>query len=209
MFHYLQLTFTIGFSMENELGKNYWDNRYQQNEIAWDIGAISTPLKEYFDQITNKSISILIPGCGNAYEAAYLLQIGFTNITLADISPVVTAQVTVQLKEYVGKQLNIITGNFFELDQTFDLIIEQTFFCALNPTLREKYVLKIKALLKPGGKLAGVLFNRTFAGGPPFGGNNEEYKSLFSKHFQKLQLAPCYNSIAPRMGSELFIIAHN
>ncbi len=75
--------------------------------------------------------------------------------------------------------------------------------------VREEYVVKMKALLKPGGKLVGVLFNRSFAGGPPFGGAHEEYINLFSKHFKHVQLAPCYNSIAPRMGSEVFLIAHN
>lgn len=197
----------MGLIMENELGKDYWDKRYQQNETGWDIGAVSSPLKEYFDQLNNKSISILIPGCGNAYEAAYLLQNGFSNVTLVDISPVVTAQVSAQLEKYVGKQLRVITGDFFELDQTFDLIIEQTFFCALDPTLREKYVVKMKTLLKPGGKLVGVLFDRIFDGGPPFGGNAAAYQKLFSPHFGQVMITPCYNSIPPRAGSEVFIKA--
>ena len=53
-----------------DLDEKYWENRYQQKETGWDIGKISTPLKEYFDQITNKNQHILIPGCGRAYEVA-------------------------------------------------------------------------------------------------------------------------------------------
>ena len=61
-------------------------------------------------------------------------------------------------------------------------------------------------ILKPGGKLAGLLFNRSFDGGPPFGGNKDEYERLFSKRFEIKTMEDCYNSIAPRSGSELFII---
>ena len=51
------------------LNENYWSSRYKNNDVAWDMGEVSLPLKEYFDQLTDKYISILIPGCGNAYEA--------------------------------------------------------------------------------------------------------------------------------------------
>ena len=69
------------------LNENFWTNRYQKNETGWDLGDISTPLKNYFDQLTNKEIAILIPGAGNAHEAEYLFKKGFTNITIIDISP--------------------------------------------------------------------------------------------------------------------------
>ncbi len=58
------------------------------------------------------------------------------------------------------------------------------------------------SLLKPGGKLVGVLFNRAFEGGPPFGGNMDEYQDLFEPTFTLQTLASCYNSIKPRMGQK-------
>ena len=65
-----------------ELDDPYWSNRYIENTAAWDAGTITTPLKEYIGQLTDKNIAILIPGWGNSHEAEYLLQQGFTNITL-------------------------------------------------------------------------------------------------------------------------------
>ena len=62
-------------------------------------------------------------------------------------------------------------------------------------------------LLAPGGKLVGVLFNRSFDGGPPFGGDKEEYTDLFSTWFPELKMELCYNSIPPRRDTELFFIA--
>ena len=55
-----------------KLGKEYWEEKYAKNSTGWNIGYISTPIKEYIDQLQNKSIKILIPGAGNSYEAEYL-----------------------------------------------------------------------------------------------------------------------------------------
>ena len=184
---------------------HYWSNRYSNNSAAWDTGAITTPLKNYFDQLTNKEISILIPGCGNSYEAAYLLQNGFSNITLIDISTVLCKNLSIQFGEYLQKGLQITCGDFFEHHARYDLVIEQTFFCALDPVLRNRYAAKMHQLLKPGGKLVGVLFNKYFEGGPPFGGSESEYSNLFQPYFTIEILKPCYNSIAPRSGVEMFI----
>jgi len=50
------------------------------------------------------------------------------------------------------------------------------------------------------------MFNREFdKQGPPFGGNKEEYITLFNPLFKVHKLEPCYNSVAPRMGSEVFV----
>jgi 2-keto-3-deoxy-6-phosphogluconate aldolase len=72
--------------MTEILDEQYWNNRYINNETGWDLRQVSPPLKAYFDQLENKNSSILIPGCGNAYEAIYLAEQGFTNITVIDIA---------------------------------------------------------------------------------------------------------------------------
>jgi len=69
------------------LDQDFWNQRYVEQQTGWDLGEASPPLVAIFDQIENKNASILIPGCGNAYEAQYLLEKGFTNITLIDIAP--------------------------------------------------------------------------------------------------------------------------
>jgi SAM-dependent methyltransferase len=191
--------------MTEQLDSQYWNNRYRNAETGWDIGYASPPLTTYFDQLTDKHIRILIPGCGNAYEVGYLLDNGFRNITVIDIAPDLTAALSEKFAAYLGKELTIYTGDFFEHEGSYELIIEQTFFCALDPSLRKKYVEKMAALLVPGGKLVGLLFNRAFEGGPPFGGSKEAYESIFAGFFSKRSMEPCYNSIPPRKDAELFI----
>ena len=189
----------------NEI-EQYWDTRYQTKQTGWDIGHVATPLKEYFDQLNDKQASILIPGCGNAYEATYLLQKGFTNITLVDISQILVDNLRETLKKYLDKGLRIECQDFFEHQGQYDLIVEQTFFCALNPELRPAYVQKMNELLKPNGKLVGLLFDKQFDGGPPFGGSKTEYKVLFTPIFHIKTMELAYNSIKPRAGAELFCI---
>jgi len=62
------------------LDEAYWDNRYKQYTDAWDLGEVSPPIKDYFDQMQDKTLDILIPGGGNSYEAEYLYNSGFQNV---------------------------------------------------------------------------------------------------------------------------------
>jgi SAM-dependent methyltransferase len=190
-------------SCEKPLDQTYWDNQYQANTTGWDLGEISPPIKNYIDTLKDKNIQILIPGCGNTYEADYLLEQGFTNVTVIDIAPTLVENLKTKFKD--NPNINIILGDFFEHQGEYDVIIEQTFFCALPPTMRQKYVWKMHQLLAKEGKIAGLLFNRTFESGPPFGGSQEEYNSLFQESFDFLKMEVCQNSATPRAGSELFI----
>jgi SAM-dependent methyltransferase len=194
--------------MECILDKSYWQSRYQQGETGWDTGGPSTPLAEYIDQLHDPSIEILIPGCGNAWEADYLLERGFHNLTLLDVTeaPLDNARARIQAKNLT--QPLLLVGDFFKLELSFDLVLEQTFFCAINPVLRPEYVRKMHEILKPGGKLAGVVFSVEFPfQGPPFGALPEDYEKLFEPYFHINTFAPAYNSIAPRKGNEYFLIA--
>lgn len=185
------------------LDKTYWDNQYQAHTTGWDLGQVAPPIKSYIDTLQDKGIAILIPGCGNTYEAEYLLQQGFTNITVIDISP--TLVHSLQTKFGANKNITIILGDFFEHLGVYNLIIEQTFFCALPPRMRQKYVWKMHQLLSEHGLLVGLLFNRDFEVSPPFGGSLKEYKQLFHNSFIFNKLSTATNSVAARAGNELFI----
>lgn len=56
------------------LNEEFWTERYRNQQTGWDIGYPSTPLQKYFEQLSRKDIHILIPGCGNAYEAEFLVK---------------------------------------------------------------------------------------------------------------------------------------
>ncbi len=185
-----------------------WESRYHSGETGWDLGGPSTPLKEYIDQISNKDLRILIPGGGRSWEAEYAHRQGFRNVFVIDLSDAPFKDLLERCPDFPKEHL--IVGDFFEHDVRYDLILEQTFFCALDPALRQRYVEQMSRLLKPGGKLVGVLFNDTLnSDRPPFGGFREDYLPLFEKHFAQLSMETCHNSIKPRAGRELWLVASN
>lgn len=191
--------------MENKIiDKEYWQNRWQMAETSWDIGFASPSIITYMETFSNKNASILIAGCGNAYEAEYLVNNGFTNITLIDIAPIAVEILKEKFKNY--EEINVVCEDFFAHNGQYDLMIEQTFFCALHPSQRSEFIKKSHEILKDNGKIVGLLFNTQFSSyGPPFGGNVEEYRTLFSPLFHIIIMENCYNSILPRQGREVFI----
>lgn len=189
-------------SCDKPLDASYWESQYEAKTTGWDLGKVSPPIQIYVDTVPDKNYSILIPGCGNSYEAEYLLEQGFTNLTVIDIAPTPVAVLKEKFKN--NPNIQIILGDFFEHQGKYDLIIEQTFFCALPPFMRQKYVWKMHQLLADEGIIAGLLFNRMFESSPPFGGSKEEYEMLFKGAFDFLKIDVSENSIPPRANSELF-----
>ncbi len=188
-----------------QLNEEFWAAQYRENDTYWNAGSITTPLKEYFDQVEDKNIKILIPGVGHGHELLYLYRNGFTNVTAVDITR--EALQIIREVEPDFPSSSLVQADFFEYSGTYDLIVEQTFFCSLQPELRASYVSKMNQLLKPKGKLIGLLFDFCFTEpGPPFGGSNQEYRELFSQGFSIRTMESAYNSIKPRQGRELFII---
>ncbi|MGY8980410.1 MAG: methyltransferase domain-containing protein [Flavobacteriales bacterium] len=188
-----------------ELNKKNWNSRYDTKETGWDIGFVSPPLKEYIDQITDLNIKILIPGCGNAYEAEYLFNKGFKNVFIVDYSQIAISNLIKRIPDF--PIFNAVCDDFFNISGQYDLILEQTFFCAIDPKLRNNYAKQISSLLKENGKLVGLFFSvPMFSDHPPFGGSKQEYIECFSKLFSINTIEKCYNSIKSRNNKELFFI---
>lgn len=187
-----------------DLTETFWDNRYKTKVTGWDLGKISTPLKTYFDQLTDKNLKILIPGGGNSYEAEYLNKKGFKNVYVVDLSKTALKNVKKRVPSF--PESHLIHNDFFKLSMAFNLIIEQTFFCALHPSLRSDYAKKMAELLTKNGKLVGLFFNvPLYQDHPPFGGNKKEYLGYFKPYFNIEIMDKCYNSNESRKGEELFV----
>ena len=185
------------------LDKDYWDTRYKNEETGWDIGYPNPAITRYFENVS-RDAQILIPGCGNAYEGEALFEAGFTNLTLLDYSPSSKHNFLNRVPEFPEDRY--LVGDFFEHQGSYDFIVEQTFFCAIDPGLRSDYVHYVHSLLKPDGILTGVLFKiPLFDDHPPFGGNEAEYRQLFSGNFEIKQMVPSVHSIPQRRESELYI----
>jgi len=190
--------------MKTEFNQDYWTTRYKEGQTGWDAGRATTPIVAYAEQLTSKDLHILIPGGGNAYEAEHLFKEGHSGVHVLDISALPLNNFKARVPGFPEAQL--LHQDFFEHQGQYDLIIEQTFFSPFPPHMRPQYANKMLDLLKPGGKLVGVLFqDRLFTDHPPFGGYKIEYLPVFEGLFQVNVFETCYNSIPPRAGRELFI----
>ena len=195
--------FEIKSNNEN-YNSEYWDTKYISNKTGWDIGYIATPLKEYFNQLEDKSIKILVPGAGNAHEVEFLYNAGFKNVFLLDFSISAVENFTKRVPNF--PKSNIIVEDFFLHKGNYNIIVELAFFSSINKDKRKNYAAKMFELLLTRGKLIGLLFNHEFENNyPPFGGTKEEYTILFKPYFNIKTMEIAFNSIKPRSNRELFL----
>ncbi|MDP3445592.1 MAG: SAM-dependent methyltransferase, partial [Ignavibacteria bacterium] len=146
-----------------------------------------------------------VPGAGFGWEVKYLFEAGFKNVFLLDFSAVAIEKFKGFCPYFPNDQ--IIVNDFFEHSETYDLIVEQTFFSGIPRSRRQEYFRKCSSLLSTRGKLVGLFFNHEFPfEGPPFGGTSEEYTQLLKKFFEIITFDLAYNSIKPRAQREIFFI---
>lgn len=195
-------------SVTAALDAAYWRQRYATGRDGWDAGAPTPPLRTYFDQLDPAAQPrILVPGAGRAYEAEYLHRAGFGQVYVADFAPEALGALAARVPDFPAAHL--LLADFFALpnDPPYDFIVEQTFFCALNPALRPAYARQCAALLRPGGTLVGLLFDTEFTSAtePPFGGTRGEYRVYFAPYFTFRHFETAINSLRSRQERELFI----
>ncbi len=187
-----------------KLDDKYWQNRWESDNTPWDIGYASPAIINHMKVHVDKDARILIPGCGNAYEAEALMKLGYNNVHIIDLSSTAIDSFRERVPSFPKDHIHC--GDFFQIEDQFDMVVEQTFFCALNPTMRLDYAKKMSEILVDNGRLIGLLFNIPLnTDKPPFGGNKEDYETIFAPYFNIIEMDITPNSIKPRAGKELFI----
>src|SRR5690606_27734921 len=83
-----------------ELNQKFWNTLWENKTTHWDIGYPSPAIADFMSKYPNKEAAILIPGCGNAYEAEFLVKNGFTDITLIDIAPLAVKIIKERFAQY-------------------------------------------------------------------------------------------------------------
>ena len=187
-----------------KLDSKYWNNRYEQFDTGWDVGSITPPLEEYFSSFKMFNSKILVIGAGNGYEVEYLHNNNFLNVYYLDFSKKACSNFKNRVPSFPDQ--NILCKDFFNLKGKFDLIIEQTFFCAIKKNKRKLYVEKVYDLLKSKGKLVGLLFDREFEDDHPPLERLKNYILIFLKITLVLKfLKIVKNSLNSRKDHEIFI----
>jgi hypothetical protein len=177
----------------------FWDVRYASGETPWDFHGVPAALKAFLK--TSHAGSVLIPGCGLAYEVRAFDEAGW-KVTAIDFSPVAVKRARSELGPLADR---VVRTDFFKHDfgsQRFDLIYERTFLCALPPVLWPVYVKRMRQLLHPGGKLAGIFLYGDRTEPPPYPLTPAKASELFGKNFSLIKTLPVTDSLPLFAGNE-------
>jgi len=191
-----------GYSLED------WERHYDEKDLRWDIDEAAPPIVHLWKERFFSPCNAIIPGCGAGHEVMFLAKKGF-NVTAVDYT-----HGAIKLTKNILKKNNysgeVLHQDFFKLDskynETFELMLEHTFFCAISPTKRREYVETAKRILKPGGYLIGLFYETNEEGGPPFNTRQEDIEEFFSDSFMIESLIKTSHSAEQRRGKEWLAI---
>ena len=192
--------------------KTYWEHRFDVGDTPWELGQASTVVCEVLDELSSmgyalRGRSALSAGCGKGADVVEIARRGI-DVIAVDWASTAVADARVRYERDKTPQhgaVSFIEGDFFSIPvQCVDLSVEHTFFCAIDPSMRSRYIEQVSQWIKPGGFLVGNFFvvgedivqtlpgrSLTQAGeGPPFAATEKELESLFSPYFVTRSLRP-------------------
>lgn len=178
---------------------DFWCKRFGEGVTPWDAGKVPDAFADFISR-QPLPLNTLIPGCGSAWEAAHLADIGWP-VTALDFSPVAIEKA----REILGSApVDLVCANFFTFvpARQIGLIYERAFLCALPRKLWDDWGRRIAELLPSGGILAGFFFVCEQPKGPPFGILPDQLSQLLAPNFTLLEDAPVSDSIPVFAGRE-------
>jgi SAM-dependent methyltransferase len=196
------------FATRDPCSPEFWDERFARGFTPWDRGGVPQDLVAFAER-SARALTTLIPGCGTAYELAYLAQLGW-DATAIDFSPeaVTTARAALASQERKASDLplaeRVQQADFFTYQPPteLDLIYERAFLCALPRAMWPQVAARWAALLPSGASLAGFFFYDDSPKGPPFGTSPQELDALLQPHFERIEDKPVSDSVPVFEGKE-------
>ena len=161
-----------------------WEARWQAGDAPWDLGR-APPALEALAASCPAPLRVFVPGAGRGHDAVAWARHGH-GVTALDIAPTAVAEGRALAAE-AGVEIEWLCGDLFDLPghlhRQYDVVWEQTCFCAIEPARRPDYVAAVASLLGEGGTLRALLWNHGKGGGPPFDVAPEHARSALAAHF--------------------------
>ena len=153
---------------------DYWERSYRSGEMGWDIGR-STPIFDQWIKTCKEPLLICVLGAGNGWDAIHFASRGHA-VTAVDFSESAVKNMQSSVEKYRIK-IDIRHMDIFNLHQMFtnhfDVVLEYTCFCAIDPLRRRDYLEMVYDILKPNGELFATL---------PYDLNLFNRKTIFTGH---------------------------
>ncbi|CUI06971.1 methyltransferase [Massilia antarctica] len=191
------------FASRDPKSPAFWDERFERGFTPWDRGGVPAALRDFVSR-SGRPLRTLIPGCGAAYELAYLSDAGW-DATAIDFSPAAVAAARAAVGPWSER---VREADFFAFAPTLpvDLMYERAFLCALPRAMWPQVAARWADLLAPGALLAGFFFFDDAPKGPPFGIARDQLDALLTPAFRCVEDAAVEDSIAVFAGKERWMV---
>jgi hypothetical protein len=189
------------FSTRDPDSPTFWDERFERGFTPWDQAGVPAGFQRFAAR--HPDAAVLIPGCGNAWEALWLAREG-RRVQAIDFSPAAVAAARAQLGQY---EAVVELADFFTWQPAGapDWIYERAFLCALPLARRGDYAQRMADLLPPGALLAGYFFLGATPKGPPFGIDRPVLDALLGPAFELIGDEPVSDSLPVFEGRERWL----
>lgn len=172
------------------MDQQYWEHRYQTNDMRWEKGEASPGLVDFLASHPDAPRgTVCVPGCGTGHDVRAFARAGF-DASGFDLAPS-AIRLSEEKTRAAGLHARFYLGNFLrdEPPFQFDWIFEHTLFCAINKNDRDDYVRAVLRWLKPGGHYLAVNYFLTEPDNenPPFATTRDEQWRRFSPHFDLIE----------------------
>jgi SAM-dependent methyltransferase len=187
-----------------------WEDHYRRGDTGWDLGQAAPPLERWLAQgiAPPPPRQVAVLGCGFGHDALLFARAGYT-VTGFDFAPS-AVQAARSHAAAAGLPVRFEEADIFTLAEPcagmFDLVVEHTCFCAINPQRRAEYVAVAHHLLAAGGTFVGLFWAHGRPGGPPFSTSGEEITALFTPSFVIHSLDKAPDSVPRRAHQELLAV---
>ena len=187
-----------------------WQKRWRDKETPWDLMGVTPALIGLVKERTVAGLDVLVPGCGRGHDAHFMARRGAT-VEAVDFAPeaLETAR-RIYPASPVTWRCEDVTKMAYR--DRFDLVWEYTCFCALEPSLRNDYLDRVAAALKPAGSYVGLVFAKVPQPeqGPPFQIDAQAFRALLEDRFTIDGFEPLTErSVKARRGSEIWFAVHS
>ncbi|HEV2694761.1 MAG TPA: methyltransferase domain-containing protein [Verrucomicrobiae bacterium] len=167
------------------MSNEYWEQRYQAEDMPWEKGAPSPGLVDFLAANPGlKRGTVCVPGCGTGHDAREFAKAGFDTYGF-DLAPS-AIRIASEKTVAAGLKASFQPADFLKdtPPQKFDWLFEHTLYCAIRPDERDEYARAAVRWLKPGGTYLAVNYLIPDKDGPPFGTTHDEIWQRFSPHFE-------------------------
>lgn len=183
--------------MKDSAKPQFWDERFAAGITPWDFGGVPPDLQAWL-AVPRGRLRVLVPGCGSAYEARYLAELGHA-VTAIDFSDAALAAALKVMGPYSDA---LVKADFFTFQSAvFDVVYERAFLCALPRSRWRDWARRMAALVRSGGFLAGFFYFDDNRRGPPFGISAGQLAELLER-FERVEDRPAARSLAVFRGNE-------